>query len=204
MVDEGYILLKSGELFLRYGIKSVNMDDIARHLAVSKKTIYQFISDKNQIIEKFVSYYLGDKTCKVCDIVEKSSNVLEELYHTSIMMKEMINSINPTMLYDLKKYHPKAWDMYQSHRRTVLEKQIVDSLERGKNEGFFRKDINSRILARLRVEMIDLAFNPDVFDSKEFNITDVHMQFFDNFIYGLLTVKGHKIFNDFKQIIEEE
>jgi len=182
MVNQEYILTKSGELFLKYGLKSISVDDIARHLAISKKTIYQFFKDKNEIVEHFVKFYLDQKIKQVEEISKNAVNVLEELYKTSIMMKEMLSSINPTMLYDLKKYHPKAWIYYQNYRRSVLEDHIYHSIERGKKEGYFRKEVNSKILARLRVELIDLAFDRDIFDPNEFNITDVQMQFFENFI----------------------
>ncbi len=73
------------------------------------------------------------------------------------------------------------------------------NLKQGMEEGLFRSDLNPEILAAMRIEMVQLAFNNDVFSPTQFKLHEVHMQLFDHFIYGLLTEKGRKLYEKYKQ-----
>jgi TetR/AcrR family transcriptional regulator, cholesterol catabolism regulator len=198
------ILNAAEELFFRYGIKSVTMDDIAKHLYMSKKTIYQLFRDKDEVVHTLFAQELEKDRCEFQEISDKSANVVEEIFSYMKKMHEIFGSINPNIFYDLRKYHPKTWSLFHDFRNSFVLQSVVDSLDRGKRDGFVRQDVNSQMLALLRVEEIEMGFNPVVFPPDKFKIIDVHLGLAEHFLYGVCTLKGHKLINKYKQIVEEE
>ncbi len=198
------ILKGALEMFLRYGIKSITMDDISRALSVSKKTIYLYYEDKDALVSSAVKNFTDLQKDIFAKIRDESKNALEELIKCSDYMRSNVCNINPALLYDVKKYHPKAWSIYLDYRRESVEKTIEETLIRGINEGFFRTNINTKILARLRIETVEMGFNTEVFPISEFETPKVQIEFFEQFTFGICTIKGHKLLNKYKQIHEEE
>lgn len=197
------ILFAAYELFFRYGIKSVTMDDIAKHLSISKKTIYLSFQNKDEVVHTLMEQVLLKDQADFITIAKNTSNVVEEVF---VMMKKMngiLNTINPNIFYDLKKYHPKTWSLFHKFRMEFVVNCVVVSLEKGKKDGLIRLDINSNILAKLRGEEIEMGFNPAVFPIDKFKILDVQIAFVEHFLYGICTLKGHKLINKYKKIVEK-
>lgn len=204
MEPKDRILQSTLELFFRYGIKSVTMDDIARHLAMSKKTIYQYFRDKDEVVHTLMQRELQRDMNDFTDIARTASNVVEEVFNHMKKMQQMFQNINPNIFYDLRKYHPKTWELFHRFRTDFVIGQVVDALNKGKSQGLVREDIDAEMIARLRVEEIDMGFNPSVFPPDKFRILDVQLAMTEHFLYGICTLKGHKLINKYKQIIEEE
>ena len=198
------ILKGALEMFLRYGIKSITMDDISRALGVSKKTIYLYFEDKDALVSSAVKSFTDLQKDIFVKIRDESKNALEELIKCSDYMRSNVCNINPALLYDVKKYHPKAWGIYLDYRRDSVEKTIEETLTRGINEGFFRANLNTKILARFRIETVEMGFNTEIFPVSEYETPKVQLEFFEQFTFGICTIKGHKLLNKYKQIHEEE
>jgi TetR/AcrR family transcriptional regulator, cholesterol catabolism regulator len=197
------ILHAAFELFFRYGIKSVTMDDIAKHLSMSKKTIYQFFRDKDEVVHTLLEKELSKHGDEFRQITTDASNVVEEVFTHMKKMHNMFEQINPNIFYDLRKYHPRTWEMF--HRfRINFSGVIEEALEKGKRDSFVRPDVNSKLLSKLRVEEIDMGFNPVIFPPDKFRILEVQLALTEHFLYGVCTLKGHKLINKYKQIVEEE
>ena len=204
METKDRILKSALELFFRFGIKSVTMDDIAKHLAMSKKTIYQFFRDKDEVVHTLLQTELKRDMDDFTEIANTASNVVEEVFNHMKKMHEIFHNINPNIFYDLRKYHPRTWDMFHDFRTNFVLKQVIDAIEKGKKDGLVRADIQSDVISRLRVEEIDMGFNPGIFPPDKFRILDVQLAMTEHFLYGICTLKGHKLINKYKQIIEEE
>ncbi|MCS6833075.1 MAG: TetR/AcrR family transcriptional regulator [Flammeovirgaceae bacterium] len=187
------ILLTSMDLFKKFGIKSVTMEDIAKKLGISKKTIYAFFKDKDELIESAARRQLEIDKAALEQIADESSSIIIHLVKISELIKQRMSEFHPVMIYDLQKYYPRAWQLYVSHRQDCQEQFLVTALEQGIKEGVFRPTIDVKALARMRLFQIELAFNPEVFPASEFNILHVQMQFFEHFVYGLCTEKGYEI-----------
>ena len=186
------IIVGSDELFMRLGIKSVTMDDIASHLSISKKTIYQHFKDKNELVIAVSKVHMETDQCEVLEISNVSDNAVQELYFISLYIRKHMLKMNPSILFDLKKYHPKAWDLFKEHQRNCIYKTVVANIERGKKEGSFREEVNPEILAVLRMNSIEIGFDPSIYPSSKFNLLEVQMQLFDHFVHGIVTAKGLK------------
>src|SRR5665811_2127221 len=103
------ILLKVRELYMKYGIKSITMDDVARELGISKKTLYQYVTDKDDLVRKFVDYEIDQKQDEVIRCFNIRFNAIEELFEISFFMNKMMRNQNPATEYDLKKYYPNHY-----------------------------------------------------------------------------------------------
>lgn len=196
------IVKGASELFMRYGLKSVTMDDIARHLSISKKTIYQHFSDKDELVNTFTAVVLEAQEKEMLSIENGCQNVMEGLHLTSEFLKNKVCNMNPSLLFDLKKYFPKAWKIFADFKRNYMKENLKRFLLKGIDEGYFRKDTNLEILCRMRLEQVELSFNPDIYPQSEFDIGEVHLQLFYHFVFGICTLKGHEEFNRIFQVQE--
>lgn len=187
------------ELFMRYGVRSISMDDIARHLSVSKKTLYQHFADKEDIVTLTCQGHLHRNAGEFENIHKTSRNAIEELVQLSVCLKRNVQDMNPSLLFDLQKYHPKAWRVWLDHKNKFIRESVVRNLKQGIAEGYFRPDIDPEVIASMRLEMVQLAFNEEIFPREKFRLADVHMQIFDHFVMGLLTDKGRKLYLKCKQ-----
>jgi AcrR family transcriptional regulator len=198
------ILFASQELFLKYGIRSISMDDIAKHLAISKKTIYEFFKDKDELVQVIMLKELNKNRCDFKKIGKASANVIEEFFEMMQHASEMFGKINPSVFYDLQKYHPEAWNLFQEFKRNYILKIVEGLLKKGIKQGYIRPDIRPEILARMRIAQIDMGFNPDIFPSGKFTVTEVQMAMLEHFLYGICTLRGYKLINKYKRITEDE
>jgi AcrR family transcriptional regulator len=197
------ILHGGEELFLKAGIKSVTMDDIAKHLGMSKKTIYQFFKDKNELVTALVKKKLKEDEEEMVEYISRSANVIEEMIAMTKCSEEMFSRINPIVIHDMQKYHPEAWAEFQRFKSEVLISTLEELLTKGIKQGYIRSEIDVRIVARMRVNTVELGFNTTIFPVAEFNTWKVQVQFLDHFNYGICTLKGYKLLNQYKNIKEE-
>lgn len=201
---EEKILIGSEELIFKYGIKNITMDDIARHLSMSKKTIYKYFKEKDEIIHSLMKHHIEEDRCRIKNIYERKLNVVEEVFETMKEMREMFSKINPIVFHELSRSYPNIWKEFQQFKYDFIEKMVEDSLMRGQKEGLIRTDINTKLLSRLRVEIIELSLNHEAFTHEKLSLAEVQIAITEHFLYGVCTLKGHKLINKYKNIIEED
>jgi len=192
------ILEEAGHLYMQYGVRSVTMDDIANTLSVSKKTIYQYFKDKDEIVTQSIFALIERDKQEFRNISDEAENVIEEFHLVSLCVRRMVNEINPSLLFDLKKYHTRAWEIYLNYKEDFIFNMVFDNMEKGKKEGYFRKEVNPNILARLRVEEIEMSFDNKVFPRNQFDFTEIHVQLLKHFLYGIMTDTGKKLFESYE------
>ncbi len=198
------ILHSAAALFMRNGIKSVSMDDIAARLAMSKKTLYKWFENKDQIVVGVMQQHLTEEEGDCCQIAEGAENALDELFKLMDWGQQMMADLHPSIFYDLQKYYPQAWQLWLVHKEQFILHRIIDNLRRGMTEGLYRADLDVDVLARLRLNQIDLALNPNVFPTRQFNPQKVDLICLEHFMLGVATLKGHKLINRFRHVTEEE
>ena len=197
------ILDGSGELFLQAGIKSVTMDDIAKHLGMSKKTIYQFFKDKSELVLALVKKRLKDDECEMTEMLSKSGNEIEGMINMMKCSEEIFGRANPIVIHDMQKYHPDAWKEFQNFKSGVIVRTMEELLTKGIQQGYIRSEIDVKVLARLRVAQVEMGFNTAMFPVNEFNVWKVQQQFLEHFNYGICTLKGYKLLDEYKHIQHE-
>lgn len=189
------IIDKAESMFFRFGIRSVTMDDIAKELGISKKTIYHYFTDKDDLVEKVTNHALFNQVCKTDQIYESSQNPIEEMIYSTKMMREMLENVNAVLFYDMKKYHPLSWEKYVEFKNGFLD-IVKRNLTNGIAQKLYREEIDIDIMAKLRVELVDLAFNIELFPPNKYNLLRVQLESIDHFIRGIVTKEGLEIYEN--------
>ena len=123
------------QLYSKYGIKSVTMDDIAKELGISKKTLYLYVKDKEDLVRQVMSYQLEIQDVKFKLVSDKNNNAIETLVEVSKHIVEFLKTINPSTRYDLKKYYPNILKMHIDYKRI----NFFDHIRNNRDSNFFRK-----------------------------------------------------------------
>ena len=194
------IYSKAEEMFMRYGVKSVTMDDLSRAIGISKKTLYQSVDNKEDLINKVITFILT-KECDVMNIIQtKAKDAIEEVVMISRHVNKLLQSINPAAMYDLQKYYTRQFELMRSLNDQMIYSIIRDNLDKGIKEGFYRDNFNPEIIAKLYVGQADLIIDTQIFPAKQYDLTNVHREFVMHHLYSITTEKGkerlEKIFKD--------
>lgn len=187
---------------MKYGVRRVTMDEIARGLAVSKKTLYQYFKDKDEIVSVVTNFLIELDKTEFIGIRKESSNAIEELFMVSKCIREKIGDMNPSLLFDLQKFHPKAWGYYVDYKDVMLD-MIAESIRQGKSEGYFRENLDPDTIARMRLEMVQMVFDDRIFPKDKFDFKEVQLQLFDHFVEGIITSKGRQLMHEYLEKNEE-
>jgi AcrR family transcriptional regulator len=197
-LDNREKLLRGAEdLFRRYGLRSVSMDDIARNLGISKKTIYQHFADKDDVVASVSHATLERHRLQFDKIAAESKNAVEEMVKISLCLKEVIQSVNPSWLFDMQKYHQRAWSDWLTYKHKFMRESIVRSLKQGMEEGYFRSELKTEIVATMRLELIQMVFDQAIFPHDRYDVAEVQAELFDHFVHGILTEKGKKLYQKY-------
>ncbi len=196
------ILINSHSLFCRYGIRSVSMDDIARELSISKKTIYQYFKDKDELVNNVTQYHLEFEKDEFNQIAKSAIDPIDELTKISVCLRQNLKDLNPSLVFDLKKYHRKAWENWISFKTVFVRNNIARNLKQGIEEGYYRSEIDVNTLAIYRMEQVQLPFDESIYPREKFSLSEVQLNLFDHFVHGLLTEKGRKLYKEYQEILQ--
>lgn len=179
-------------IFMTYGIKSMTMDDIARQLHISKKTLYQYVKDKSDLVLKCMDLEICGEECEISTIIDKNLNAIDENLEISKYVIEKIQQVHPSIFFELERYYPEAWNMMQESRNGHTGQVIFNNIQKGVKEGLFRDDIHIEIATRLWLSRLNAIFQPQLFPIHEFQLSEVYAQMFVHQIRGLASEKGLK------------
>lgn len=190
---------KAHDLFMQYGVRSVTMDEIALQMGASKKTIYQYYADKDELVDAvMVDIIAYNQDCCMKDRAS-AKDAVHEVFQAMDMMQEMFQNMNPIILFELEKYYPRSYEKFKHHKYSFLYKVLKENLERGIKEELYRIEIDIDILIKLRLETMMLPFNQMLFPQNKYSLIKVQIEFTTNFLFGLATIKGHKLITKYQQ-----
>lgn len=193
------ILELAGEQFTRFGVRTVTMEDIARLAGVSKKTIYQEFKDKKDLVKEAFGFILEKDKEQLKFIVDSEDRVIEHLVKSSQTMRDRLEHINPIAILEVQKYFPEAWAEFESFKKDFVLKDLFNVLERGKSLGYFRPEIDSMILAQLRVNQISSLFESGMLGRTGLEVLNMQLELMDHFLHGIFTEKGRLAYNKKKE-----
>ncbi|MGV3546293.1 MAG: TetR/AcrR family transcriptional regulator, partial [Pedobacter sp.] len=195
-----YIIDGADKLFCQYGFKSVTMDDIAKHLGISKKTIYQNFKDKNELINILIRDRIVNQDLQMNKCFDASENAVQELYFGMQDMDYFLATMNPMLFYDLQKYHQEAWLKFIAFKEKEIGKKILENLERGKQEGLYRAEINNEIIARMRLDQIDVVFTQNGhYDTNKNSLSSIMVEITRHFLFGICNNEGIKLIHKYDE-----
>jgi AcrR family transcriptional regulator len=191
------ILSAAVELFRQYGFKTITMDDIARRAGISKKTLYHHFANKNEVVSESVSWYKCKVTEKCDSAMNEAENAIEGFVRTMSLFDQINRQINPMAMLELERYYP---DGYKRFKASMLERDVVairQNLTRGIEEGLYRSEIDPEFMARYRMEISLLMFQPNLLVKDEMH--RIAHQISEHFLYGIMTPKGEKLYQKYKE-----
>lgn len=184
------VLERVRELFFKYGVRSVSMDDICRDLGISKKKLYQLFSSKNELVEKLLELERQNFEIIFDTHSFEGVNAIDILLTVSLELGERFRDISPSMTFDLKKYYPDIYHNHIDERINFIFKKIQINLEKGINQGVYRDDLSVELVARLYIRRLIDLHNPEFFPADKFSFNTLFDAMFDNFIRGIANPKG--------------
>ncbi len=189
-----HILEKVRRLYYRYGIKSVTMDDVAKHLCISKKTLYKYFTDKEDLVRNIVLLDHSNRNKFFQEIKNKDLNAIEELFEVYRMINTMFRDYNASMEYDIHKYYPGLYSKVKEIRRKKMYDTMYNNMNKGKKEGLYRKELNSKIITRLHVFRVENMFDNDIFTMEELASVKVFNEVFVYHMQGIMSANGRTFF----------
>jgi hypothetical protein len=185
------IINRVHELYMRYGIKSVTMDDVARELGMSKKTLYQYFTDKSELVEAVIQQEIQGAKDMVSSLSEKSLDAIDEMWHIHQFMDQVSRRHSPVAEYDLKKYYPSIFNEIMKVKRHYLYEIWKSNIEKGKTEGYYRAEVNTEIIAKTNILRFESSMESScIFSSEELLSYDFFQEIFIYHIRGIGTEKG--------------
>ena len=193
------VLERVRELFFKYGVRSVSMDDICRDIGISKKKLYLLFNSKNELVEKLQE--LERENFEI--IFDKNNfegvNAIDILLIVSCEMGERFRDVSPSMTFDLKKYYPDIYHNHIENRIDFIFKKIQINLEKGINQGMYRDDLSVELISRLYIRRLIDLHNPEFFPAEKFSFQTLFDAMFDNFIRGIANEKGMEYYDNQKR-----
>jgi AcrR family transcriptional regulator len=187
------LLEKSSALFKKFGVKALTLDAVAKQLGMSKKTIYQLVTNKSELVKLSMKFYLQHEQEQLESIIRPSKNSVEELIEIVSYFYNQVHEFNVATLIDLQKYYPETWEMYTEYRYHYMLGKIVANLENGVKQGVYRKDLDADIVARIYIGSMELLSNQDLFPSQKYAFVNTYREYLNYHLRGIASCKGLKL-----------
>jgi len=194
--QEQKILTQAEALFMRVGIKSVTMQDLSRELGISKKTLYQYVENKADLVLKIIFNHAQAEMEAITKITAESRDAIDEMLEIARYSLEQLREISPTMIYDIKKYYRKSWDVLERLHQEHAMGVIVENFKRGVKEGLYRNDFDIDIVSKLYVSKTFLLVEESLFPLRKYDRRHLMNEFIKYHLYGIVSPKGKAVLEE--------
>lgn len=168
------------------------MDDVAKELGMSKKTIYQFVENKAELVKLTMEQYLAEERTQLEAILKTSKNSVDEMIQMVVYFFNQVREFNPSALNDLQKYYPETWAIYNEYRFDFMLRMLTKNMEDGIEQGLYRNDLNSNTIAKIYIGTIDVLINQQFFPIKKYVFIDTYKEYLNYHLRGIVSAKGLK------------
>ena len=185
------IFEKARYLFNHVGVRNTTMDDLAKELGISKKTLYQQIKNKEDLVRFCIVYDLQNDEQAIDAISKNTENAIEELLLIAKHVHKELQLYNPAMLMDISKFYPECWSLIDNHIQTFAKENIQTNLKKGIRQGLYRKDINIEIVSSLQLRLSMMAID----NKHQLNIkpVEIYFEILKYNLHAIATEEGKKL-----------
>lgn len=188
-------------MFMQLGVRSVTMDDVARDMAMSKKTLYQFVDNKADLVDKAFTYLVEATIPRVRAIRKAPGNAIDHMFMMDEFMCSMVESHNPAMKFQLHKYYPATWKKIDEMRFQEFMNTIKENLDQGIKEGLYREGLNSELIAYMYFGKAEIITETTWFPTEKFDITEISRVSLEYHLRGICSPLGLEYLD---KLIEEK
>ena len=197
MDDKNKIIAYAEEKFSTLGFFKTTMDELAKEMRISKKTIYKHFSSKNILVKAVLDTVRFSISSLITKIVEGDDNAVVKLYKISELLSRRISKISAAWLNDLRIHAPELWNEIEQFRKMMIQKNLTLIVEQGKREGLI-VDKPTVIILTIILSSVQAVVNPEFVINNNLSMREAAKVTLDVVFSGILTKKGRKIFKEFK------
>ncbi|WP_428742638.1 TetR/AcrR family transcriptional regulator [Tenacibaculum sp.] len=190
MVDK--IIDKAGEMFLTLGFKSTTMDDIARELGVSKKTLYKYFPNKTALVDASTEAVHNTISETINKVKSENYNAVEEEFAVKAIFKEMFKNAKTSPMFQLKKYYPETYTKLIEREVCMFRDCNIDNLEKGINQGLYRPEIKRDLLVNFYFTLVFGVFESELYSNDMQQVMQIEYEILEYHIRAIATAKGVK------------
>jgi AcrR family transcriptional regulator len=191
------ILQAAARLFMELGVRSVSMDDVAKDLSISKKTIYKHYQDKNQLVFDTISMHIAEMETNTTLIMSEEDNPVLQIAKIADFVLQMNKNVHPSVLFDLQKFYPESYSHLIEHRNRYALQSVNQNLKKGIEQGLFRNDMNRQRVARIYICLIFSMFQNTLFEGEENrDFRDEYIETIKYHLHAVTTEKGKSTFSE--------
>ena len=184
------ILEKAGEMFLNLGFKSVTMDDIASEMAISKKTLYKYFSNKASLVKES-TFLIQESAASAIEILKSNNyNAIEEEFAIKAIFKEILKNAKDSPMFQLRKYYPEIADELKNKEQCIFNDCNADNLKKGIEQGLYRSDIDIALIGQFYFTLIFGVFETDMFGTDTQKLVETEYKVLEYHIRAIATEKG--------------
>lgn len=194
------ILVTARKLFMRYGIKSVSMDDLASELGISKKTLYKEVANKEDLIKEIIRLDIEMDSFMSFQAIEQGSNALDAMLVMGRYVVKKLRGMPVKVIFELKKYYPSSFQLFEDFHQNFLYEKIKENIEQGIKEGLYREDLNPGVIARLYVRKNLIIVDEDSFPLDKYHRDKLFEEHFKYHIRGIASSKGIELLDKYAEI----
>jgi AcrR family transcriptional regulator len=195
------ILERTVELFSEFGIRNLNMDDISRSLGISKKTLYQYVKSKEDLIEKLFYYDDMKWENEFSKIKFEELNAIEVLIQVSLMVFDEMGKLDSKIKFELQKYYEPIFTQFMARKQTHIFNLISQNIKQGIAEELYRSDVNTDLVAGLYVRNLVEMHKKDYCFVENITFVQVFEVMFENHIRAISSPLGISYFEKRKSEI---
>jgi AcrR family transcriptional regulator len=184
------IIEEGARMFRTYGIRAVTMDMLASQLGISKRTIYEVFSDKDELLKGVILWMLVKQREIMTRIFSESENVIEAIFKMIDLMMDHFQKMSPAFQMDMKRLHREVNKTPEEQADLPYFSNNSEILDRGIKEGVFRNDIDVEITNKCLLEVARMSNDKNVFPPDDFSNKEVIRNFYINYLRGISTQKG--------------
>jgi AcrR family transcriptional regulator len=192
------ILQRAMDMFQRYGLRAMTMDDVCRELSMSKKTLYHYFTNKADLVDQAVRHVFGAHKVAMDQLSAEHENAIDRMIHRFAFLMKMMESHGPNMMFPLKKYYPKTFDWLFEQRQRTMQNALTQTIKDGQAQRLFREDLDPELVARIHfTTMVGLA-DVDLQSESLAERREVIWTAITLFIRSISTAQGLQYFNEIK------
>jgi AcrR family transcriptional regulator len=180
----------AAEQFRMYGVKAVTMDSLANHLGMSKRTIYELFSDKDELLIGVLDLMNQKQEELLANVLKESENAIIAIFKLIEINQVHFQQISPAFQADIKKFHYEL--LVKNSKRGGMPdfRNTQQVIERGITEKLFRPDINVDLVNRCLYLLGRTVFDNNLFPFDEFSRKDVLKNSLNNYLRGISSPEG--------------
>jgi TetR/AcrR family transcriptional regulator, cholesterol catabolism regulator len=187
------ITQKAAALFTQFSVRSITMDEIAGSMGISKKTLYTWFTDKNELVETVYATPLQQLELDCSTIIRGATNAIQEIFLIWQSVKQTIGTMNETLLHDLQKYHHTAFERYASFKKGFLFQLLLSNIKRGQSEQLYRAQIIPELIAAYQVSITGINTRQELNQQQLWPQATINEQLILHYLHGLATAKGVRL-----------